>query len=111
MRMTERKTDVLNLRLDPGLAREIERIAEWRGKTTSEVARELLTFGVTVERQLEADELRRPYASGSLRGSENVEIQIDAKLNVLSYRELADREAEDAAERAAIEELHPGYGG
>lgn len=109
--MTERKTDVLNLRVDPGLVREIERIAEWRGKTMSEVARELLAFGVTVERQLEADELRRPYASGSLRDSESVEIQIDAKLNVLSYRELADREAAHAAERAAIEELHPEYDG
>jgi hypothetical protein len=109
--MTERKTDVLNLRLDPGRAREIERIAEWRGKTESEVARDLLTFGIAVERQLEAEELRRPYTSGLLRESENVEIRIDAKLHVLSYRELADRQAEDAAERAAIEELHPEYGG
>lgn len=106
--MTERKTDVLNLRLDPSLAREIERIAEWRGKTASEVARELLTFGVRVERQLEADELQQHYTSRPLRESENVEIRIEAKLHILSYRELAEREADDAEERAAIEELHPG---
>jgi hypothetical protein len=109
--MTERKTDVLNLRLDPSLAQEIARIAEWRGKTASEVARELLTFGVTVERQLEANELQLPYTSRRLRESENVEIRIDAKLHVLSYRELADREAEEAEERAAFEERHPGWDG
>jgi hypothetical protein len=106
--MSERKTDVLNLRLDPSLAREIERIAEWRGKTASEVARELLTFGVTVERQLEANELQQPYTNRRLRESENVEVRIEARLHVMSYRELADRHAEDAQERAAIEELHPG---
>jgi hypothetical protein len=109
--MTERKTDVLNLRLDPGRAREIERIAEWRGKTASEVARELLTFGIAVERQLEADELRRPYTSGSLREAENVEIRIEAKLHVLNYRELADRQADEAEERTAAEEYRPEYDG
>ena len=109
--MTERKTDVLNLRLDPSLGKEIERIAEWRGKTASEVARELLTFGVTVERQLEADELRKHYTSRGLRESENVEIRIDAKLHVLSYRELADRRDNEAEERAAIEEFRPGFDG
>lgn len=105
--MTERKTDVLNLRLDPTLAREIERIAEWRGKTTSEVARELLTFGVVVERQLEASELQQPYTSGRSRESENVEVHIDAKLHVLSYRELADREAYEQEEIDAIQEYRP----
>lgn len=109
--MTERKTDVLNLRLDPKFAKEIERIADWRGKSVSEIARELLTFGVTVERQLEAEELRRPYTSGSSRESENVEIRIDAKLHFLSYRELAEREAEAAEDRAAFEERHPEWDG
>ena len=59
--MAERKTGVLNLRLDQALAREIDRIAEWRGKSASEVARDLLQYGVTVERALEAEELKRPY--------------------------------------------------
>jgi hypothetical protein len=109
--MTERKTDVLNLRLDAGLAREIDRIAEWRGKTASEVARELLTFGVRVERQLEANELQQHYTSRPLRESENVEIRIDAKLHVLSYRELAEREAEEAEARAFFSERHPEWEG
>jgi hypothetical protein len=109
--MTERKTDVLNLRLDPGLAREIERIAEWRGKTVSEISRELLTFGVTVERQLEASELQQPYTAGRSRESENVEIRIDARLHVLSYRELADRQADEAEARAAFQEAHPEWDG
>ncbi len=109
--MTQRKTDVLNLRLDSSLAKEIDRIAEWRGKTASEVARELLTFGVRVERQLEASELQQNYSSRPLRESENVEIRIDAKLHVLSYRELADRETEQAEERAAFEERHPEWDG
>jgi hypothetical protein len=109
--MAERKSDVLNLRLDPSLAKEIERIAEWRGKTASEVARELLTFGVRVERQLEANELQQHYRSRPLRESENVEIRIDARLHVLSYRELAEREAEEADERAAFEERHPEWDG
>jgi hypothetical protein len=109
--VTERKTDVLNLRLDASLAREIDRIAEWRGKTASEVARELLTFGVSVERQLEANELQQHYTNRRLRESENVEIRIEAKLHVLNYRELAEREAEEAEERAAFQERHPEWDG
>ena len=58
---TEKKTDVMNLRLDPALAGEIQRIAEWRGTTASEIARELMRHGVAVERQLEAQELQRSY--------------------------------------------------
>lgn len=109
--MTERKTDVLNLRLDPALAKEIDRIAEWRGKTVSEVARELLTFGVTVERQLEASELQSPYLNRRPRESDNVRVRIEATLHVLSYRELADEQAEKSAERAAFEEYQPEYDG
>jgi hypothetical protein len=45
----ERKTDVLNLRRDPALAGEIQPIAEWRGTSASEIARELMRHGVAVE--------------------------------------------------------------
>jgi Ribbon-helix-helix protein, copG family len=65
--MTERKTDVLNLRVDPALAAEIDRIAAWKGTSASEVARDLIKFGIDVERQLEAQELRRPFGSGEIR--------------------------------------------
>jgi predicted nucleic acid-binding Zn-ribbon protein len=36
----DKKTDVLNLRLDPALAAEIQRIADWRGTSASEIARD-----------------------------------------------------------------------
>lgn len=92
--MTERKTDILNVRLDPSLAKEIDRIATWRGKTASEVARELLQYGVAVERNLEAEELRRHYGSGELdRSGEEVRIVIEARYRFLSRRELAEIEA------------------
>jgi predicted transcriptional regulator len=88
--MTERKTDVLNLRLDPSLAKEIDRIAEWRGKTASEVARDLLQYGVAVERDLEAEELKRPYGSPRIdRNAENTRVLIDARYRFYTVAELA----------------------
>jgi hypothetical protein len=61
--MAERKSlsDVLNFRVDAALAREIERIGRIESKKASEVARELLAFGVEVHRQIEASYLRLPY--------------------------------------------------
>ena len=67
--MTEKKpaekkqplSDVLNIRVDEDLAREIERIAEWQGTSASEVARQLIRHGVEVERQAQASTLRLPY--------------------------------------------------
>jgi hypothetical protein len=104
--MTEKKTDVLNLRVDPALSTEIDRIAAWRGKTASEVARDLLQYGVRVERDLEAQELRRAYDRGSVdRNAENVRVVINAELKFLSYRELADALSEDEEERAAAEDF------
>lgn len=54
-------SETLSLRIDPGLAREIERIAKRRGDTDSETARALLTLGVEADRKIEAAWLRRPY--------------------------------------------------
>lgn len=88
--MTERKTDILNVRLDPALAEEIDRIAEWRGQSASEIARELLKFGIAAERQLEAEELRRPYGSAPIdRNAENVSVLIDAKFRFYTVAERA----------------------
>jgi hypothetical protein len=53
--------EVLNVRLDAPLASELRRIATAQGRTESEVARELLTYGVEVQRQLEIQRLSRPY--------------------------------------------------
>jgi hypothetical protein len=54
-------TDVLNLRIDPALGREIERIASQQESSASEVARMLLGWGVEAHRKMEAKTLMRPY--------------------------------------------------
>ena len=49
--------EVLNLRLDAPLAKEIRRLAQGQGRSESEVARTLLGYGAEVERRLEAQRL------------------------------------------------------
>ena len=95
---TDKKTDVMNLRLDPALASEIQRIAEWRGTSASEIARELMRHGVTVERQLEAQELHRPFEHSKIeRDRDRGYLKIDARWTWYSPRELAEMD-EDRAE-------------
>jgi len=94
----EKKTDVLNLRLDPALAAEIQRIAEWRGASASEVARELMRHGVAVERQLEAQELQRPYEHTKIdRDPESGALKIDARWVWYTPAEIAEMEEEREA--------------
>jgi hypothetical protein len=58
----ERKLkEVLNVRLDEPLAREIARIAAVRGTSESDVARSLLGFGVEVERRLQAQQYSQSF--------------------------------------------------
>jgi IS30 family transposase len=86
---------VLNLRLDAPLAAEIQRIAEWRGTSASEIARELMRYGVTVERQLEAQELRRHYEHSKInRDPETGYLKIEAQWMWYTPSELAEIEAE-----------------
>ena len=62
--MTEKKQalkDVLNIRVDEALSREIDRIAKVEGLSASEAARKLLGHGVEVQRQVEASYLKLPY--------------------------------------------------
>lgn len=93
--MTQRKTDVLNLRLDPSLSEEIDRIAERRKKSASEVARDLLQYGVAVERDLEAAELRMPYTAGPVdRDAVETRVVIEGKFLFYSRRELEEFEAQ-----------------
>jgi hypothetical protein len=54
--------EVLNVRLDAPLAREIARIAGEVGQTESEVARTLLGYGIEVKRRLDVSALSRPFA-------------------------------------------------
>jgi hypothetical protein len=58
----ERKLrEVLNVRLDQSLAREIARVAGAEGRSESEVARSLLRYGIEVQRRLEAASLAIPF--------------------------------------------------
>jgi hypothetical protein len=58
----ERKLrEVLNVRLDESLAREIARIAGAQGSSESEIARTLLGYGIEVQRRLEAAKLAIPF--------------------------------------------------
>ena len=58
----ERKLrQVLNVRLDEQMARELRRIAASEERSESEVARRLLSYGIDVARQLEAERLSVPY--------------------------------------------------
>jgi hypothetical protein len=101
--MTERKTDILNLRLDPSLAQEIDRIAEWRGRTASEVARDLLHYGIQAERELEAEELKRPFHGVPIdRSAENVHVVVEARYRFYTVAELSARD--DAIERGDVVE-------
>ncbi len=61
--MAKEKTysEVLNLRVDEPLAKEIKRIAGQKEASESEVARMLLGWGVEAHRSMEAKELLRPY--------------------------------------------------
>jgi len=60
----ERKLrEVLNVRLDEPLAKEIQRLATAQGRSESEVARKLLGYGAEVERRLEAQRLMGHYST------------------------------------------------
>ena len=92
---TDKKTDVLNLRLDPALAAEIQRIAEWRETSASEIARELMRHGVAVERQLEAQELQRPYEHSKItRSADRGYLKIEARWVWYTPSDIAEMEAE-----------------
>jgi len=100
--MTERKTEILNLRLSEGLSAEIERVAQRRGKSASEAAREMLEHGVTVERQVEAQELHRPYESGPFERSQG-ELVIRASFRFFTRLEV-ERQSWDQEDWEAWEE-------
>ena len=53
--------EVLNLRVDEALSREIKRIAAHRETSESDTARLLLGWGVEAHRLMEARLLQRPY--------------------------------------------------
>jgi hypothetical protein len=94
-RMTEKKQalkDVLNIRVDEALSREIERIAQVEGLSASEAARQLLGHGVEVQRQIEASYLKLPYTLD--RDKTEGRVVIEAAWRPYTQRELWERERE-----------------
>jgi hypothetical protein len=89
-------SDVLNVRVDEDLAREVERIAQWQGTSASEVARQLIRHGVEVERQSQASMLRLPYSWDltKMRGR----VVIDAKWVPYTRREVWEMDFPDVEE-------------
>src|SRR5450759_157468 len=64
-------SEVLNLRIEEALSREIKRIAAQRGNSESDTARMLLGWGVEAHRDMEAKELQRPYDAEPSRYGSN----------------------------------------
>lgn len=54
--------EVLNVRLDEPLAREIARIAATWERSESDVARTLLGYGIEVVRRMQATQYQRPFS-------------------------------------------------
>ena len=93
--MTDRKQglkDVLNIRVDEALSREIDRIAQVEGVSASEVARKLLAHGVEVQRQVEASFLLLPYTLD--REKTRGRVVVDAAWKPYTTRELWQQEEE-----------------
>lgn len=106
--MTEKKQalkDVLNIRVDEALSREIERIALVEGLSASEAARKLLGHGVEVQRQVEASYLQLPYTLD--RETTEGRIVIEAAWRPWTRRELWERERDVQAMIDEAEEYSP----
>jgi len=69
--------EILNLRLDAPLAKEIRRLAAAQERSESEVARTLLGYGAEVERRLEAQRLNRHYSVEDADRPGRVQIQAE----------------------------------
>jgi hypothetical protein len=99
-----RLREVLNVRLDEALAREIQRIAFMYGQSESEVARTLLGYGIEVVRRLQAPALARPFAWKEERDDDDPWpgiIEIEAR-----WRPMTDEEVD----RHGLREYVGGYG-
>jgi hypothetical protein len=69
--------EILNLRLDAPLAKEIRRLATAQSRSESEVARTLLGYGAEVERRLEAQRLSQHYSEQDADRAGRVEIRAE----------------------------------
>jgi hypothetical protein len=76
--MAKEKTysEVLNLRVDEALSRELKRIAGARGTSESDVARMLLGWGVEAHRNMEAKDLLRPYDAAEPEWPQRMRVEV-----------------------------------
>jgi hypothetical protein len=103
--MTEKKQglkDVLNIRVDEALSREVDRIAKVEGLSASEAARKLIGYGVEVQRQVEASYLRLPYSLD--RETTDGRIVIEAAWKRYTPRELWEQKMEEEAALSEAED-------
>jgi hypothetical protein len=96
-------SDVLNIRIDDALAREVGRMAKVEGKSASEVARQLMEFGVEVQRQIEASYLKLPYTL-DVEATEG-RVVIEAAWKPYTKRELWEIERRFMAQIDEAEEM------
>ena len=96
-----RKREILNVRLDEPLARELGRIAAVQGISESEVARTLLGYGIEVIRRLEAGRYSDPFEWARKREDPDerwpTTIDIEAR-----ERPMTDEEVDRAGLRAFV---------
>src|SRR3954464_3439412 len=99
--MTEarRLREVLNVRLDEPLARELARIAGSEGRSESDVARTLLGYGIEVVRRLQAQAFERPFSWQEEQEDEPYPglIEIQAR-----WRRMSDEEIDERGLRAYV---------
>jgi hypothetical protein len=96
----------LNLRIGGRLESEIERIAALKGKSASETARTLLSYGVEVERRLEAQRLMQHHESeydDEVAGR----IQISAEFVPYTWREATEMREDIEEQMAGRPGRHP----
>ena len=67
-------SEVLNLRVDEAMSREIKRIAGQEGQPESEAARQLIDWGIEAHRAREIARLRLPYDVETPRGEHGDEM-------------------------------------
>jgi hypothetical protein len=85
--------DALNLRIDERLASEIDRIAQLRGESPSEVVRLLLSYGAEAHRRLEARRLMQHY--GNEYGKEVAgRVEIKAEFVPYTWKEVMEMREE-----------------
>jgi hypothetical protein len=89
----ERLHGTLNLRIGGKLEAEIERIASLQGKTASETARTLLSYGVEVQRRLDAQRLMQHHEA-ELEQDVAGRIEISAEFVPYTWREVAEMQAD-----------------